>query len=443
MKKYILYILVILLLISIVSALVHDFFKDSKDKSNKIIHKEAIKKYNSNNNTKSQDSIDSYFKFLKSYKEGNEDGLLYLLRIYLYGIHPEYSPDKTTGLKLINRILNDSNHFSHELKLVCKMLYDDTITMYNNDVDSLHDNYKDLPSNIVTIIDEIIDYQISNNIKIIKCTMQTSHQTQIHRIPQQNNDVDDNNNDIIIDFMVYDDNNDNQENIDLTILNDSQNVHNHTIQNISKNILNDMKKNDNSFNKNITDFKILIQSKELAESNVTNIEMVLDSFTDNIHSKYNMSEKDVFSMCYERINNKDNIEHRNNLFDIFIQNIESGVEHGIVVCSTGKITRMLSSFDIVDEELPDLKPDWIIKQELLTKASNVREIVFNECSKEEKVIYDNYDDNYPNDKKVVHDRIKSQIETTFKKQCIDDYVNTNILSESALDVYIYDIIIHF
>lgn len=426
--------LLMFLLISVLATFLNSKYEIIKKNNNTLIHNEAIHKYNSKE--KVNNATDSYIKFLKSYKEnGNEDSLLYIIRIYLFGINPEYNPDKTEGLKLINRILNDSHNFSHELKLVCKMLYDDTISFYNNDVDALNTNYKELPSNIVKVIDDIIDYHKMNGIQTTKCTMQVTHQ--VNRNNQNNqNEVEEN----IYDFLVNDEN---EPNMEITILNDNQNVHNHTIQNISKKILNEMNKNDNSFNKNITDFYIVIESKGLSDLDMEQLKKVTDSYSDNIHSKYNMSEKDVFNMCYERIIKKSDEQTKQNLLDIFIENIKSGIEYDVVVCSTGKITRMLSTFDVVDEELPDLKPDWIIKQEILAKAPIVRDKYLTKCTSEEKIIYENFDENYSNDKKAIHNRIQSEIIDEFKKECYNDYVKSNILSESALDVYLYDILEHF
>ena len=91
--------------------------------------------------------------FIKSYKHGNEDGLLHIIQLYLYGLHPEYGPDKLNGLKLINRIMADS-YFSDKIKKVCKMFNDDVCY---DDIDA-NNNYKQLPSNINDIIDDIIEF---------------------------------------------------------------------------------------------------------------------------------------------------------------------------------------------------------------------------------------------------------------------------------------------
>lgn len=393
--------------------------------------KEAINKYEGKHNEIKPEAIDSLRGFIKSYKHGNEDGLLHIIQLYLYGLHPEYGPDKLNGLKLINRIMADS-YFSDKIKKVCKMFNEDVAVMVYDDVDA-NNNYKQLPSNINDILDDIIEFHIKNKIKIEKCTMNVSvkntkpEQIAIEIEPEllELNDT----------AILHHMNNQNR-----VVLNDSQNVHNHSVQNISKNIINiiDNSNYSKSFDENSLLFlNELKKYDDISPIERNNILQVLNSMSDNIHSKYQKSEKDVFNMSFDRIMSKTNPEEKKNLIIMFAQNIASAVEYDIVVCSTGKITRMLSSFDVIDTELPDLKPDWIIKEEIANKSSKIREDILNESTKKEVEAYMSYDDTC-DEKKALYETVADKMKIRLIDDCTKDYVETKHLTQSGLDVILTD-----
>tara|TARA_B110000027_G_scaffold41933_1_gene46163 strand:+ start:6 stop:1331 length:1326 start_codon:yes stop_codon:yes gene_type:complete len=395
--------------------------------------KEAINKYEGKHNEIKPEAIDSLKGFIKSYKHGNEDGLLHILQIYLYGLHPEYGPDKLNGLKLINRIMADS-YFSDKIKKVCKMFNEDVSVMVYDDVDANNNNYKQLPSNINDILDDIIEFHIKNKIKIEKSTMNVSVKNtkpeQIEIEPELL-ELDET---TILPYM----NNQNR-----VVLNDSQNVHNHSVQNISKNIINIIDNESNKiYSKSFDENSLLFLNElkkydDITHTERNNILQVLNSMSDNIHSKYQKSEKDIFNMSFDRIMSKTNPEEKKNLIIMFAQNIASAVEYDIVVCSTGKITRMLSSFDVIDTELPDLKPDWIIKEEIANKSSKIREDILKTSTKKEVEAYMNYDDTC-DEKKALHEVVVDKMKSRLIDDCTKHYVETKNLTQSGLDVILAD-----
>lgn len=395
--------------------------------------KEAINKYEGKHNEIKPEAIDSLKGFIKSYKHGNEDGLLHILQIYLYGLHPEYGPDKLNGLKLINRIMADS-YFSDKIKKVCKMFNEDVSVMVYDDVDANNNNYKQLPSNINDILDDIIEFHIKNKIKIEKSTMNVSVKNtkpeQIEIEPELL-ELDET---TILPYM----NNQNR-----VVLNDSQNVHNHSVQNISKNIINIIDNEINKiYSKSFDENSLLFLNElkkydDITHTERNNILQVLNSMSDNIHSKYQKSEKDIFNMSFDRIMSKTNPEEKKNLIIMFAQNIASAVEYDIVVCSTGKITRMLSSFDVIDTELPDLKPDWIIKEEIANKSSKIREDILKTSTKKEVEAYMNYDDTC-DEKKALHEVVVDKMKSRLIDDCTKHYVETKNLTQSGLDVILTD-----
>jgi len=402
--------------------------------------KKAINKYEGKHNEIKPEAIDSLKGFIKSYQHGNEDGLLHIIQLYLYGLHPEYGPDKLNGLKLINRIMADS-YFSDELKKVCKMFNEDVSVMVYNDADANANNssYKLLPSNINDVLDDIIEFHIKNKIKVEKCTMNVSvkNTEPEQREPELELEL------IELDYdtitLPY------MNNQNRIVLNDSQNVHNHSVQNISKTIIDTIDSDNNNnklYSKSFDENSLLFLNELKKYDDITpterqNILQVLNSMSDNIHSKYQKSEKDVFNMSFNRIMSKTDPEEKKNLTIMFAQNIASAVEYDIVVCSTGKITRMLSSFDVIDTELPDLKPDWIIKEEIANKSSKIREDILKESSEKEVEAYMNYDDTC-DEKKELYEAVVDKMKSRLIDECTKDYVETKNVTQSGLDVLLTD-----
>ena len=435
MYKYYYVLLPVFFCLSVILLFVLYNYNTRHSKSNLEL-KEAINKYEGKHNEIKPEAIDSLKGFIKSYQHGNEDGLLHIIQLYLYGLHPEYGPDKLNGMKLINRIMADS-YFSDEMKKVCKMFNEDVSVMVYDDIDATNSNYKQLPSNINDVLDDIIEFHIKNKIKVEKCTMNVSAKNTEpkQREPELELEL------IELDYetitLPY------MNNQNRVVLNDSQNVHNHSVQNISKTIIDSIDDNNNGLYSNSFDENSLLFLNELKKYNDIspiehqNILQVLNSMSDNIHSKYQKSEKDVFNMSFNRIMSKTDPEEKKNLTIMFAQNIASAVEYDIVVCSTGKITRMLSSFDVIDTELPDLKPDWIIKEEIANKSSKIREDILKEAQDKEVEAYMNYDDTC-DEKKELYEAVVDRMKSRLIDECTKDYVETKNVTQSGLDVILTD-----
>ena len=66
---------------------------------------------------------------------------------------------------------------------------------------------------------------------------------------------------------------------------------------------------------------------------------------------------------------------RENLIETLATQLATGIEHGVTVCSTGKITRMMSTFDGVYniEGVEKVKPMWALRDEIAGLAAKVRD----------------------------------------------------------------------
>ena len=195
------------------------------------------------------------------------------------------------------------------------------------------------------------------------------------------------------------------------VTNDTQNVHDHSLQNIGNTILDILEKNpekNTNFYKNLNHLY-----SHLDETKYPNVKKVCDSYGDLIHSKYDKSEQEVFNLVWSKAQNN------TDMIDMLLDNINSSVENENVVCSTGKIMRMLSTLDVLDEETPDLKPEWVIKDEITQTISKV----LKDLSPENKE-YESDDDEH----------IKTIIKQRIRKKCEKDY--KDILDPNVLDIYL-------
>ncbi len=153
----------------------------------------------------------------------------------------------------------------------------------------------------------------------------------------------------------------------VTITSDKQNVHDHSIvQGISKS-LNAMTSGTDA-REDVTMYILESDASPAAKSDAL---AVLDTFGDSQHSTLEVSENAALNKVWARIQSLDN-EKKRDASDILVSQLASGVESGRVVCSTGKIARVVSTFDGLGNE-PAIKPMWAVREELGTLASRIRD----------------------------------------------------------------------
>jgi hypothetical protein len=336
--------------------------------------------------------IDNY---IKAFEHGIEESIINVGKIYMHGLHPFFLPDKLIASKIFSTFLDFStslhpwcNYFLKEINFDLKYTDLDSIPQHNQIV-------KYLPANIV--------FLLQHASKKIKSILPYSTVINDHDL-QKFTFVDDDEPEIVFNKIP--------QNI---IKNDSQNVHDHSLQNIGKQIIHVLQKDfsdDGSiFTQNYT--KLL---NKVPTNSKSSFERVCNSFSDLKHSKYDKSEKQIFNLVFNKIQNN------NDFLDIFIDNILSCIESDVIVCSTGKIMRMLSTLDIIDSDTPTLKPDWVIKNEI----SQIISKTINDLSTSQKAEY-NSDNN---------ENIVDLIQTRVRAKCNNDY--KNILDPSVLDIYLQD-----
>lgn len=347
--------------------------------------------------------------YLLALESGYEESIIHIGRLYMNGIHPHYLPNKV----LAGKIFSTFNTFSEKINKWCKVYMNDIMQLSYSDIDAIpirNMQYKEFPHDIVQRIDQSI-----SKIDIVYPYKEIVDENLLTHYKHENDtEVDAN---IILNKIPK----------KQKILNDSQNVHNTTLQNTANNIIEVIQnKNNNQFDSNVKE----LLDKTHCNTKKNLVKQVCSSFTSLNHSRYEQSEQDIFNMVWIHV------KENNDLIEIFIDNIISSIENDVIVCSTGKIMRMLSTLDIVDNKTPDLKPDWIIKEELANIVSNTITKTLNQHSSKYTIAYNTLDPTTEQQEQTEY--ITNIMKNMVTQKCKKDYVDTNILSQDLLDIYLQD-----
>lgn len=201
--------------------------------------------------------------------------------------------------------------------------------------------------------------------------------------------------------------------------NDNQNVHDHSVTRITEHNINVLR-GDVNYNTMEEEKESYLETIRSAILEATDVEAdikadaldVLDSLTMTKHSKYELSEVDALGLVWNKLN-----ESRNkiNLIGTLTKQLASGMEHGHVVCSTGKIARLMGTLD--GEEIGNMqtvKPIWAVRDEINGLAAKTR---------------DDYEARYGE----IHDSMKDEMKNSFAESARNTYITTLGMSKDIIE----------
>jgi len=209
---------------------------------------------------------------------------------------------------------------------------------------------------------------------------------------------------------------------------DSQNVHDHSVVSIAKKNLESISNNiqNNNTKQDIINKvrnSILI-NQDLNNEETSNALLVLENLTTKKHSQFNKTEIDILVDVWNKIDNENNLTLKNNLIETLGKQLASGVENGSVVCSTGKIIRILGTLDgIEDKIIETTKPIWILKEEIAQLASKVRDDLLDKLNSSQIIAY--------NEGK--NPELDEKMRTTFRKLAEETYYNKLNMNKKIID----------
>jgi hypothetical protein len=159
-----------------------------------------------------------------------------------------------------------------------------------------------------------------------------------------------------------------------TYVRDSQNVHDHSVVAVTRKNLETIGAPDAGRADTSAIATAILENKDMSPTQVSDALAVLEDLGDDTHSGFGVSEKGALAAVWTKIQNEPDDGLKANLVETLGKQLASGVENGHVVCSTGKITRLMGTFDGTgDETLAEAKPLWAVKEELGTLAAKVRD----------------------------------------------------------------------
>jgi tetratricopeptide (TPR) repeat protein len=330
--------------------------------------------------------------YLLAFEHGHDQAIMHVASIYSHGAHPIYLPSKFIASQLYNEIQVKIPSLKEQCDIVMKDMY-----TYNPD-EILQENriYNTLSNNI---IHRMHHHLLERKLKFPTPQPDTPTVRNVfvvlepERLPRQR------------------------------IRNDAQNVHDPLILNT---MVKNMKNIDatSTFQRAVDDFKSQTDATESTNR-------VIESLNDVTHSKFDQSEQNIFAMVWDRINHPDNADKKEDLLKILKQNIESAIEYDKVVCSTGKITRMLSTLEVLDDKMEIARPEWTFKQEIGEKLGHMVKSKLDNATSEVQNAYNSLEPTV--EEEEISTRFKEEISEQLRNECYKEY--DGVLENDRLDMY--------
>lgn len=260
------------------------------------------------------------------------DKLLAIADMYHKGAYPRFAPNKTMAAKIYEAIATTCTHSN--LANIAHVKYAE-ISVEGNDVD-IHGNQ--LPVQFgEDALHAILNYKPSNNSFLL---WQKPPQT-----PKT------------------------------TFKSDLQNVHDHSVLSIVKKNI-DAYKSTPGIIEHI-DCRDNVRHDIVINNNISHEEKfnaikALDSISKKKNPRFGVSELEVLNVVWGRIQATPSEDKRTNLAEMLTKQLASAIENGFVVCSSGKISRLIGTFDGIDDQ-PQSRPLWALNEEIAHLANQVRE----------------------------------------------------------------------
>ena len=141
-----------------------------------------------------------------------------------------------------------------------------------------------------------------------------------------------------------------------------------------------------------------------------------------------MKEVDVLNLIWNRIHSDVHADNLETVKESLFNQLADMQEHGIVVCATGRFTRLVDTLNVIDNEVT-IKPSYVINQEMMNKSSKIRENMLN-----------TYNENERKELEKGTSYKQEQFDQNLKEKIVEilkeDYVKTKILSQEKFDYQI-------
>lgn len=207
------------------------------------------------------------------------------------------------------------------------------------------------------------------------------------------------------------------------IRNDPQNVHDSTILRSLSSTLNKLGSGEGVSQ---PDIERAIVNSNLSNNRKANAMRALGTiFRTQAHvSGINATEIDALSAVWAQVRgNRDREE-------ALITELSEMVEHGAVVCATGRAARIVDTMNIVNPERVEARPKWAVAREILDKSSVLFNRHVERLSPNERRIFEA--DTAGPTELAEYRKIAAKIEDGMRNDLREEYVRPGILTETDL-----------
>ena len=209
----------------------------------------------------------------------------------------------------------------------------------------------------------------------------------------------------------------------------SQNVHEHTIIAAAKKNMQDLLKSDGG----CIDRGCITRAKdELTNAIAKGIEgyiarnamSVLNRLGNEKHSAFGCSEQEVFCRVWRAIEKINDEAVKANVKETLVKRLADCIEDDTHVCSTGRMTRIVSALEGVEDfsGIEKSRPMWVVTEEIGTLAAKVRERCLDAASTERRAAYNRSED----------DTLSEEMKTQFETEAYKTYAETLGMSMGIL-----------
>lgn len=187
---------------------------------------------------------------------------------------------------------------------------------------------------------------------------------------------------------------------------DAQNVHDHGVVKITNHVL-DVLQETVGDNASQTKAKrevaeAIVKCQHLGKGPLADATTVLNSMTAS-------NEADALALVWAKIQSQAP-ELRENLTETLVKQLASGVEYGHVVCPTGKITRVTSVLETLDDGIK-ARPMWAVRDEIAVIANRIRDEHLAKLNEENRTAYN--EGKLPNVEAAMKKAFESEVRQTY------------------------------
>lgn len=383
-------------------------------------------------------------------EEHNPEAVLMIAELYRVGIHRSVNPDKVTAVRIYQTMIDYASKFPRHIVQTARQRHAETLDMLmRNERDADHyegatNLSRDFPFDLARTLARFADVSVplrwERNEALPTLNVQQHMVNNLHgavlfedaAVALQNVQAGEpleeavQRDPFLVEFVfpqarpVGVQPQDIREiaRLQVQVNNDSQNVHSTTVLNCATKILESASKCKKvSFED--AQSKI-IEAAARTQCDITKIQRVVAQLNNEKHSRFGKSDREIFLAMVSKIQAESNQTKRENLMEVLCHQLDSGIENGGVVCSTGRIVRILSVYDGIDESAQKIIPEWALDQELANMAHRIRESVLSKASEDERRLYNSAESN------VLAERMNEEF-TKEASAAYKDIVSSNTL----------------